>query len=350
MFEKPRNLKYINNKRKVRPEGRALRWVAFIFLVGLIVLSLLLACNIDDDRDICCEGICIDFRYSKGGGDVFPQFISSMRHFVFDESGVLLHVIEGDETNLQRLSFASLPVGSYSLITLANLGEATDLGNPLTGVTRKSEFLLKLNAPRADGYMANGDKLYWGVLDFVSEHNKQHCYLCDMSNIFCRLTVTVRWRDTQPVGDTPFTLQLREVPGQYALDNDHSYAILVSGENSSTVSTDTRVVHRFPLVNEEASTLLDHRVEAPRLAGRVRARFITLRYTDDRIPLLRVYRDNAPVMKEIDLSKVFRSWKWEVSNNIEQDYEIEIEILDDGTVIVSSGDAQVLDWIDGGSI
>ncbi|MDI9604882.1 MAG: FimB/Mfa2 family fimbrial subunit [Bacteroidota bacterium] len=349
MFQKPRNIEYVN-KGEGRSKRGVFRWVILILLIALVVLSLLTACNIDDDRDICCEGICIDFRYSKGGGDLFPQFISSMRHFVFDESGILRYTIEGDKTNLQRLSFPSLPVGSYSLITLGNLGAATDLGNPRTGVTRKSEFLLKLNAPRADGYMANGDKLYWGVLDFVSEHNKQHRYLCDMSNIHCRLTVTVRWRDTQPVGDTPFTLQLREVPGQYALDNADAYAILVSGENSSTVSTDTRVVHRFPFVNEETSTLLDHRVEAPRLAGRVRAQFFTLRYTDDRIPLLRVYRDNAPVMKEIDLSKVFRSWKWEVSDNIEQDYEIEIEILDDGTVIVSSGGAHVLDWIDGGTV
>ena len=322
-----------------------------LLFIALVSLPLMLtACNLDDDGDVCCEGVRIDFRYSKGGGDLFPEFIGSMRHFIFDENGVLINITEGDKTNLQRLSPSFLPAGSYSLVTLGNLGEATDLGEPQIGITRKKDFLLRLSALRPDGYMANGDRLYWGVLDFVSEPKKRHRYLCDMSNIFCRLTVTVRWRDTQPVGSEPFTLQLRGVPRQYALDNSLAYNILVAGDNAGTASTATRVVHSFPSVNEDKASLLNHRVEAPRLAGRVRTRFITLRYTDDRIPLFRVYRNNVPVMKEIDLSKVFKLWKWKVNDNIEQDYEIEIEIRDDGSVVVSTAGVNVLDWIDGGYV
>ena len=56
-------------------------------------------------------------------------------------------------------------------------------------------------------------------------------------------------------------------------------------------------------------------------------------------------------MKDIDLARAFRSWGWEVSKAIEQDYHIELLIRGDGSVIVSpSAEAIVLDWQDGGVI
>lgn len=315
-----------------------------------LFLCTLFACDVNDPRDICCEDLRIDFRYSKGSQDIFPQHIKAMRHYLFNSRGILYKIIEGNPSNPQQLVMKDVLVGKYSLVSIGNIGKATQISNPQIGTTTLSELLLVLENPRPDGFMANSDLLYWGILDFEAIETKHLRYLCDMSNIHCRLTATIRWKDKAPEGNAPYTLELKNIPGQYSLDKQKAYPIYVAGDKQSIKSTKNRVVHSFPKV-EETKNLRTHRVEAPRLAGRVKATLVSLRYTKNRIPIFRLYRSGTPIIKALDLGKAFKVWKWETDKNIEQDYHIDIEILGDGSVIIKpSGSANVKDWIDGGSI
>ncbi len=321
----------------------------YAFLNILLLSFVLVSCDIDDERDICCESLRIDFRYSKGGADLFPQHIRSMKHYVFDANGQLYTVIEGSKNDLQHLSLGRVPVGVYSLVSLANLGKATLL-EPNESQITKTQFLLKLQNLRADNFMANGDLLYWGILNFEAIKNERLRYLCDMSNIHCRMTITLRWKGKVPGGKEPYTFELNGIPAEYNLNIDKAYAIHVAGDKKELVTTNSRVVHSFPKV-EENKNLVNHRKEAPYLAGRVRVKIVSLRYTETRIPKLRIYHKGLPITKEMDLAKAFKIWKWETDNNIEQDYKIDVEIQEDGTVIIKpTASVNVKDWIDGGSI
>ncbi len=329
---------------------RSTLWGIHSLLVTLTLSLLLSGCSTDDDRDICCEELRIDFRYSRGAKDIFPEHIHSLRHLLFDDAGRFVREIPAVPGNLQRLRISRMEAGHYTLVTLGNVSETTRLSSLISGVSTLEELELHTQHPRSDGSENDADPLYWGMLSFTVERNKVHRYLCDMSNIHCRLVVTVRWRDTQPSGTDPFTLQIREVPGRYALSDVRSSYEYVAGDRQTPVSSAERVVHRFPFVYEDR-TLLIHRKDAPRLAGRVRTELRTLRYTDHRIPLLQVYRNGTPIMKEIDLAKPFALWGWKVNSNIEQVYEIEVELHDDGTVVVRpAAQTNVLDWVDGGSV
>jgi len=353
MFQKPRNLKYINNKRKVRPEGRALRWVAFIFLVGLIVLSMALtACNIDDDRDICCDDITIVFRYSKGGEDLFSQHIHAISHYIFNEEQVLTEVIE-EPRNLQQIKPSHLASGKYTIVSIGNMTRKTRLADLHVGTTTLRQMELYMNTLNSEGCMENGDRLYFGSREFERIKDRETRYISDMSNIHCLLGVTVKWEDdAAPYKQGDYRMGLREVPAKNLLNVTNDNRVIVANplEEQGWESTRTKVVHAFPPA--VATDLTSHCLTAPIDAHRkVRGQFITLRYTDDLIPHFRLYRENEAVMKEIDLSRLFTAWNWAVSSNIEQVYDIEIEIKKDGTVVVTQGlQAGVLDWEDGGTI
>lgn len=322
---------------------------ALITLLPLTAIFILHSCDIDDDRDECCESLQIDFRYSKGGADLFPQYVEKMKHFIFDANGELYKVVDGEQNNLQELQLGHVQEGHYSLVSIGNLGNATILV-PQSKSISKSNFLLILENLRSDNFMANGDLLYWGILDFEVVKNKRLRYLCDMSNIHCRMTITLRWKGKAPSGKEPYTFELKDIPSEYSLNSKNAYKIHVAGDKKELQTTDSRVVHSFPKV-EENNNLVTHRKEAPYLAGRVRVKIVSLRYTKNRIPILRIYRSGMAITKELDLSKVFKIWKWETDNNIEQDYKIDVEIQEDGTVIIKpTASLNVKDWIDGGSI
>ena len=322
----------------------------FLWLALAIVIVGLASCSTDDDRDECCERIRIDFRYSKGAADVFPKYIKNMRHFLFTDDGRFIREIPAATSHLQHLYIPQIEEGAYQLVTLGNADKATVITDLIPGQTRLSDFLLRTQNPQANVVQDDSDPIYWGILSFRAERNKDLRYLCDMSNIHCRLTVTVTWMETQPETDN-FILQIREVPSRYRLNPQESTYQYVAGDKTKPETTPDRVVHHFPYVYEEPATLVVHRKEVPRLAGRVKGTFRTLRYTDGRIPYFVLLKaDGTAVTKEIHLSEPFALWGWKVSDNIEQEYEIEIYLYDDRMIVHPAANADVLDWVDGGTV
>ena len=330
---------------------RSFGFLAALFLC-LLLGGFLSGCAMEDERDLCCEDVTIRFRYSKGDRDLFPQYITSLRHFLFDADGKLLRTIDDPQSPKQTLRLGQMPEGAYELVSVANLADASHL-NPTT----RRELELLLHKPHTginagiDDLQANGDPLYWGAISFESVRNERHTYLSDLSNIHCRLIVTVRWEGRQPQGETPFLFVIRGVPQRYSLVRERAHAIEVAPFEQA-LEPFSRGTHLFPYPYSDPGQLVTHAVEAPYLAGRVRAEFRTLRYTDEVIPYLQIYRSGAPILsKEIHLKEPFRLWKWAVTENIEQVYEIDLTILEDGTVVFNPGGrAKVLDWIDGGTI
>ena len=324
----------------------------YSFLLPLVAMILLLsACSTDDYYDICCDDLCIDFRYSRGAKDVFPEYIKNMRHFLFSAEGRFLKEIEADKSHLQHLHIEHIEEGSYKIVTLGNSSAVSHLSALVPKQTNLDDFLLTISNQRSDDKQNDSDPLYWGVCSFLYKRNTTQRYLCDMSNIHCLLTVSVVWKDTQPQADD-FIMQIRGVSGTYNLSPEHSSVQYVLGDNLQSIPTIDRVVHRFPYVYEDISRLVVHRKEVPRLAGRVKATIRSLRYTDTSVPYFQLLNmDGTPAMREIHLLKPFKEWGWKISDNIEQNYEIEIALYDDGKIVVRpGGEANILDWIDGGIV
>lgn len=323
-----------------------------VLLLGPLVLCVLLmsGCNTLDERDICCEEVVIDFRYSRGARDEFPKYIKGMHYYIFDEQGVLLRQAErGSGEELQHFRLTDVPSGKYTVVAVGNARSYTQLSGMEVGLSTLTQFHLLVNHMQSDisPFQGDSDPLYYGILHFkVLDSPIEQRFTCDMSNVHCLLMVTVRWKETQPVDrERPFELRLQGVPIGYHLS--HSYPIELAVVGGSDL-----LVHRFPLLwDTGASKLGNHMQRAPYLAGRVRAELRTLRYYDDWVPTLSIWQGGREVMLPIRLEKVFKEFRWLVSGNVEQRYEIEVWLYDDGRVEVRpGGKARVLDWVDGGVV
>ena len=330
-----------------------LPWLMAGLVAGLSVG--LQGCSTLDERDECCEEVTLFFRYSKGAQDEFPIFIKRMEYLIFDAQGKLQHHFTKEVGNLQQLKLFQVDAGTYHVVAVGNAGAATQLG-----IAALKELTLEMVAQvvgtaGAAGARGDGDPLYYGYLTYeVAPTPLPQSFLCDMSNAHARLIATIRWADSQPKGrDKPYSLELLEVPAWYQLGENYPVIVTTNLSSTSTLSTKEHVVHRFPLVGPSsgAPLLVTHAKEAPYLAGRVRGELRTLRYTDEWIPLFRVTQGGVEVMPPLPLARIFKELKWAVSQNIEQVYELEFTLYDDGRIEVrAGGQLQVIDWVNGGTV
>lgn len=98
---------------------REVHRIVFRLLAAALLLSSA-GCSIDDDRDVCCGNVVVEYRYLPYGVDELPTYITSMRHFVFDGDGRYVCEV-GDGSNSRRQRF-TLPDGDYTMVTLGNAG------------------------------------------------------------------------------------------------------------------------------------------------------------------------------------------------------------------------------------
>lgn len=325
--------------------------VWWLLLLSLLSTFLWSGCTTIDERDECCEEVVLHFRYSRGAMDEFPTNIHRMDYFIFDEGERLVYHIAKGEGNLQRLSLRQVDAGRYQVVAIGNATERSAFIPQRTHDMRLSDLLLEVTHQLREGVQGDSDPLYYGIQAYEVKPlpTPQH-FLCDMSNVHCLLVATFRWVDTPPSdGVTPFAVELIDVAKSYHLGT--YYKIGVSGRGLLH-SSEERVVHSFPSLLVTAQyPLIKHQKEALYQAGRVRAELMTLRYTDQQIPMIRLLQGGKEVMRPLSLAKIFRDFKWAVSDNIEQRYELQFLLYDNGRIEVRGGDQlQVLDWINGGTI
>ena len=155
------------------------------------------SCETDEENG---DNLTIYVRYCRETfKDDFQRFITQIRYLFFDEDGILQHVVllqRGIDSDLQHLS-PMLPYGRYTLIAIGNREEHSDCEYKV-GFTRMEEVTLATHLRQAGDLQGGCDPMYWGILPFEYAANKPNDYICDMSNIHCRLRVTVRWANHLP--------------------------------------------------------------------------------------------------------------------------------------------------------
>lgn len=322
----------------------------FVLISVLLLLTFFWGCSLDDDRDLCCEEVVLDYRYVRQEGDEYKTFVEAMRHFLFDEQGKFLREIPFNPAVPQYVKLLKLPIGTYTVVTIGNATTShTRLPDPVVGEARLDDFRLAIANAQTDGSFANSDQLFWSTRTFVSEKNKRHHYICDLSNIHCHLVVRVFWH-VLPTHDGTYTMQLEGLPLGYHLHPTQARPMIIrdTDPQPDLYPTQNRVIHTFPAMSRGFGK---YRIEVPLYNLELQGEFITLRYTNGRIPTFRLFFGSEAITKPIDLSRAFASWGWRPDEHAEQIYRIEMEILADGTVIVNQwADASVVDWIDGGVV
>lgn len=332
---------------------------AFIGSVGggmLFLLLFLSACSVLDEREVCCEegGIYIRYIRNIAVGDRYRIYIKSSEHFLFDKQGVLVsHSVPTGKP--EELYFVpKLPDGAYTLLVVGNRSTSTRLKYTL-GITKLSEMLMSIGTEHTSNYFSNGDRLYWGILPFEMKQGKPNRHFCDMSNIHCRMRVTVKWKNNLPRFKGQYTLQLRRVSESYRMRLHPQVPKITLNafpkpEWPPFVSTKEQVVHSFPWIIQEKT--VTHRLYRPMSSAKLDGKFVTMRYDDNLIPSFCVFSGGTPLMKEIDLTRFFREVKWIPSKIPEQVFHLLIEIdpTNDSVIVSAAGDMNVVDWQDGGTI
>lgn len=331
----------------------------FLRSLGFLLLLLLTlgttGCDIEDDRDLCCERLTLHYRYVRQDfHDEFRQHIQHMRHFLFDQHGRFVRELPPSQGARQDVRLNRLPLGTYTVVTVANatqtntqLNELAASWSTLTGFRLALTHLVGTTPEAGGAIHGNGDELFWNARTFTAQRKREQRIICDLSNVHCHLYVKVKW-NTVPKVDGDYTMRLTQVPLDYSLSPTPADTILGRhDEDFRGESTPSQVVRTFP---RYAGAFGTHDLTVPLYNLELEGTFTTLRYSDAHIPTLQLFHGNNAVTKPIDLRRAFLSWNWMPSSQPEQDYKIELTLYDDGRVIVNQwAETSVLDWVDGGS-
>lgn len=306
-----------------------------IVIIALMCLCLA-ACDMDDERDLCCKRVVMEYHYMSGGKDAFKQNIRSLRHFLFNGAEQFIREIPCGE-NLQLQTLDSLKTGNYAMVTVGNAADATRLETPA-----KDEPLagFMLHVEGTDG--RNADPLYYGICRFTlkkEDANREQRFLTQMANIHCRLQVTVKWQNLPPAMTTAtvYRMALENCAENHELDGKRAYSL---GEKQFPHSTSWNRVHRL---------------ECALKGLLLKEEFISLRYTNSNLPILHLFcrkekEDYEELTPPLDLGRAFKIWGYKPENAERQEYKIIVTIYLDGHVGVKvEAEAGVEDWIEGGS-
>lgn len=297
----------------------------------LLVIPLLFSCSVQDDRELCCDGNTLRFRYLYRESDRFHTYIDKVSYYLFDAKGKYLKELPPKVGSKNKVDISELEYGKYTMIAVGNSYGSGVLEGYLSGGLEG--FLFRLSNFRADipSTLKNTDRLYWGEKSFEVKHRSPNSYIGEMSNIHCVLRVRVEWEGT-PKYSTGYGLSLSGVGKYNEFTGKHGYDI---------------GVHRFPLVKEYKGRILE---DVSLRQFSLNATLISLRWTDDNMPNLNICHDGIPVSKTVRLGEIFPKWGWYPSRDEVQEYEIRLRVHLNGTIEVSQGlGVGVSDWIDGGS-
>lgn len=212
---------------------------------------------------------------------------------------------------------------------------------------------LALNSPYTKSMSelhGNSDRLYYGYRTF-SVAQKGISRICiDMVRSYYSLGLTIKWKTKAPENTGDFYILYKDIPSEYHFMpgtiskkgdwethdpnmDDHSTANNEIIYHTAGINTKKLATHRF-----DVKMNIDKRIETE---------FITYRHQNNTHPLLSIYAGSNQIMKEIDLERFFRSMDIELDNNLEQEFNVLIEIDGDNVNIQI---ANTNDWEEGGII
>lgn len=299
-------------------------------LLAIVLCVLLAGCDLGDDRDLCCYRGGMTYRLTYDGHDYFPEKVEHLRCFLFSgDDGRFLRELPTVPGRPERVDLSGLEEGDYGLIAVGNLddyGEVEGLAESVRGLRFGAcDFFRDTPA------LAEGDQLYWGAKRFRMEAGCENEFVTELSNIHCHLKVMVEWEGLPP-GSGSYYLQLSGVHEGYDLFPGDAWKL--GGR-------------LFPAYTGGLRSSVE---ESSLLSLSLYTEFVTLRYTDEDIPSIRLWYGDRALTDLIDLKRVFRLWGWYPDSTPVQEYELHLLIGRDGSVKLSpSLDVGVNDWVDGGS-
>lgn len=297
--------------------------------------------------------------------NTIEQYTQRIDEFIFDGNDVLYAVnrLPGTSCDGKYVSELDLPPGNYTVVSWANIGNASHINEAAIGQTRKSDMQLYLDNPYATssqryggpasyaGHNANAEKLFYGYRSF-SVNDEGISRICvDMFNSHCVLTLSIRWKSNPPVNTQDFYLLYRQIPATYRFTPHMMLQDKVwSGYGARTEqypANDYDRVHYSPRRQTEEQ-LATHRQDVyMNVDKRIETEFITYRYGDDSQLLLSLHAGETQIMKEIDLQHFFRSSSIQLDQNFRQEFQLQVEIDGDKVTV---GFMNVNDWEEGGAI
>ena len=303
-------------------------------LVVCVLLCLVpSSCDIEDENELCCDKHKVVFRYTLGGVDCFSSYITSMKYFLFDEEGMFLFELESENGDISTVCLCNgIPSGTYSLVAVGNLIDYGTIDAEIDGGL--AEFVLQVDDWLDDGTdaFANGDKVYWGQVDFTLDQSNAETFVCQMANIHCQMLIRVEW-ESLPTYTDGYRYCLDDIGTISELNSYNAYSLGVQS---------------FPLIPDYNGKMMED-VTLRQFA--LQATLYTLRITNEDMPIFRLYHDDEILTPDIDISVAFTEWGIRPSLSQVQDYELLLTINDDGTVVLSRNlDSYISDWEDGGYI
>lgn len=309
--------------------------LGFMAIVSMCCLLSFAACDIEDERDVCCRRVVMEYCYMSGGRDQFKENIHSLRHFLFDADERFVAEIPA-ASNLKLQNLDALQAGKYTMVTVGNATDATRLevppvDEPLSG------FMLHL----ADTDGRNADALYYGIGSFDltdKDANREQHFVTQMANVHCNLRVTVKWQNLPPAMTSApvYRMMLENCAENYELNGKQGYQL---GEK------------QFP---HSPAWKQEHLRDCALKGLLLKEEFVSLRYTNSNVPTLRLFckteEEYVELTKPLDLQKAFNVWGYRPENTERQNYKIVVTVYMDGRIGVKvEAEAGVADWIEGGS-
>lgn len=298
-------------------------------LLTYSLLVLLLTSCLPDDSDDCCYQVLLRYHETVYGEDRFWSDIHQTRHLLYDDRGRLVGEYSVDANNRQQVLVLDVEDGRYTMVTVANATDRTIFEN----MEDLSRLTIRQAAPvtrQADDVeYGNGDELYFNRQSFEAGREPVEID-CELSNIHCHLHVQVQWKNHLPAG-REYTLRASAVPSAYLLSETHAIDGLA-----------------FP---QTADTLVTHSLTEYPVNFEMEFELITLRYTNEWVPVLQLYSDGEPVTGLINLDRAFTYYGWYPDQTTIQDYWIRLYVNANGSVDLERWlPGRVSDWVDGGSI
>lgn len=326
---------------------------AYVFCL-LSCFIAFMSCHIDADLKECTYNARLEYWYTGSGtANVLPDYIYTMREFVFDSLGVLRQV---NEIAAKQGIAAELnvPPGKYTLVTWANIDSSSHVNRAEIGRTTKEEMLLSMDNPykwlkSESAYHGNAERLYYGFASFqVYEYGVTRQRI-DMTHSHCLLNLTVKWKYNPPRDTRNFCFYLLDVPSEYRFLPGYEVHGSASMPYREPEYPSTRSGScNYIASKSDTEKLVDHRLDVKMdITRTLSGEFVTYRLSNDTHPVLRICAGETLLVREIDLNKYFRQMDIDLDQNLRQEFNLIVEV-DGDKVLVSS--ARVSDWIDGGAI
>ena len=326
----------------------------------------LYACDIEYDHEICGHNVEILYWYDaemSAPDNKLSDVVSSLDEYLFDADGVLVraHRIAADECDGGFSSKSQLPPGRYSVITWGNRSDINTVNDAVTGVTRREEMLLSVNCPHAidPGRQANGDRLYYAYRTFTVPEVGETYVKASMVHSHLVLKYRVRWRGKAPANTKDFYSEMNSLSSSYGFMPQYRYQGNIC-QNHDPDADDYKMQcmesrHYIKTVFDNRER--NHRQEVDMNGDKqIFGEFVTYRLRNTTPVTMTLWSagtgtkagEPTQIMKEIDLNRWFSEKNIELDRNLKQEFYLDFEILDDGTVIVS--EVEIGDWHEGGEL